>query len=93
MGGVVRPGQCRRTTSKIKGDLWGLYKGLDGGGRVAVTTEQQVPRRGGQAAFSDEGKGEPGTVVTGPVLSELNVVTAVRFGQIRDDRPALRRLA
>ena len=43
-----------------RGDLWELYKGLDGGSRVAMTTQQKVPGRG-QAVFSDEGKREPGT--------------------------------
>ena len=29
-----------------RGDLWELYKGLDGGSRVAMTTQQKVPERG-----------------------------------------------
>jgi len=55
-----------------RGDLWELDKGLDGGSRVAMTTQQKVPKRG-EAVFSDEGKGEPGTVTAGPVLSELRI--------------------
>jgi alpha-mannosidase len=55
-----------------RGDLWELYKGLDGGSRVAMTTKQKVPRRG-DAAFSDEGHEKPGTVISGPVLSEFRV--------------------
>ena len=45
-----------------------------------MTTKQQVPGRG-QAAFSDEGKGEPGTVVTGPVFSELRVARPFGSGR------------
>jgi len=55
-----------------RGDLWELYKGLDGGSRIAMTTQQKVPKRG-EAVFSDEGKGEPGTVIAGPVLSEFRI--------------------
>ena len=63
-----------------RGDLWELYKGLDGGSRVAMTTQQKVPRRG-QAVFSDEGKREPGTVITGPVFSELRVARPFGSGR------------
>jgi alpha-mannosidase len=63
-----------------KGDLWELYKGLDGGSRVAMTTRQQVPKRGVDA-FSDEGKGEPGTLVTGPVFTELRVARPFGSGR------------
>jgi alpha-mannosidase len=68
------------TRQQDRGDLWELYKGLDGGSRVAMTTRQNVPRRG-QAAFSDEGKGEPGTVLTGPVFSELRVARLFGSGR------------
>ena len=63
-----------------RGDLWELYKGLDGGSRVAMTTQQKVPARG-RAAFSDEGKGDPGTVVAGPVFSELRVMRPFGSGR------------
>ena len=63
-----------------RGDLWELYKGLDGGSRVAMTTKQQVPRRG-QAVFSNEGKGEPGTVINGSVFSELRVARPFGSGR------------
>ncbi len=63
-----------------RGDLWELYKGLDGGSRVAMTTQQKVPARG-KAVFSDEGKGEPGTIVSGPVFSELRVARAFDSGR------------
>jgi alpha-mannosidase len=63
-----------------KGDLWELYKGLEGGSRVAMTTRQKVPQRGVDA-FNDEGKGEPGTVATGPVFSELRVARPFGSGR------------
>ena len=43
------------TRQQDRGDLWELYRGLDGGSRIAMTTKQPVPKRG-EAAFSDEGK-------------------------------------
>jgi alpha-mannosidase len=55
-----------------RGDLWELYKGLDGGSRVAMTTRQQVPRRG-EAVLSNDGKAEPATRLDGPVFSEYRV--------------------
>ena len=63
-----------------RGDLWELNRGLDGGSRIAMTTRQPVPERG-QAAFSDEGKGNPGTVRTGPVFSEFQVERAFGPGK------------
>jgi alpha-mannosidase len=63
-----------------RGDLWELYRGLDGGSRIAMTTKQPVPKRG-QAAFSDEGKGEPGKVRTGPVFSEFEVARSFGPGR------------
>ena len=55
-----------------RGDLWELYRGLDGGSKIAMTTRQEVPKAG-QARFSNEFKGEPGTLSTGPVFSEFRV--------------------
>jgi alpha-mannosidase len=63
-----------------RGDLWELYKGLDGGSRVAMTTRQAVPKRG-EAAFSDEGKSEPGSFTSGPVLSEFRLTRAFGSGR------------
>ena len=63
-----------------RGDLWELNRGLDGGSRIAMTTKQPVPKRG-QAAFSDEGKGQPGTVRTGPVFAEFQVERAFGPGK------------
>jgi len=63
-----------------RGDLWELYRGLDGGSRIAMTSRQPVPKRG-EAVFSDEGKGESGTIRTGPVLSELRVARPFGSGR------------
>jgi len=63
-----------------RGDLWELYKGLDGGSRVAMTTKQPVPKRG-EAVFSDEGKSEPGMLRSGPVLSEFRVARPFASGR------------
>ena len=54
------------------GDLWELYQSLDGGSRIAMKRPQPVPKPG-KARFSNEFKGEPGTVLTGPVVSEFSV--------------------
>jgi alpha-mannosidase len=53
------------------GDLWELYRGLDGGSKIAMTTRQEVPRTG-QAQFSNEFKGKPGPLKVGPVFSEFH---------------------
>jgi alpha-mannosidase len=63
-----------------RGDLWELDRGLDGGSRIAMTNRQPVPKRG-EAVFSDEGKKEPGTVRTGPVLSELRIARPFGSGR------------
>jgi len=54
------------------GDLWELYRPLDGGSRVAMKEPQPVPKRG-EATFSSEGATEPGSIVAGSVFSELSV--------------------
>ncbi|MGC8641033.1 MAG: alpha-mannosidase [Isosphaeraceae bacterium] len=54
------------------GDLWELYRGLDGGSKIAMTTRQEVPKTG-QAKFSNEFKDKPGTLQVGPVFSEFHV--------------------
>ncbi|MHB9133822.1 MAG: alpha-mannosidase [Armatimonadota bacterium] len=54
------------------GDLWELYRPLDGGSRIAMT-ERHDPPQPGQATFSTDQAGEPGTVARGPVLSEFTV--------------------
>jgi alpha-mannosidase len=56
-----------------KGDFWELYRGLDGGSKIAMTTRQAVPPKG-EAKLSDESAGDPGTIVGGPVFSEFRVV-------------------
>ena len=72
------------------GDLWELYRGLDGGSKIAITNGQEVPRSG-QARFSDEFKGQPGSLRTGPVYPEFHVVHP--FDTVRDDRADLCRSA
>jgi alpha-mannosidase len=84
----VRPGDWDVLAGRVnvvarqqdRGDLWELSRGLDGGNRIAMTTRQPVPKRG-QAAFSDEGKGEPGTLRAGRVLSEFQIARAFGPGR------------
>lgn len=54
------------------GDLWELYRPLDGGSRIAMTNKQPVPQPG-KAIFSGDFTAKPGTTVAGPVLSEFSV--------------------
>ena len=63
-----------------RGDLWELYKGLDGGSRVAMTTQQHVPERG-KAIYSDQEKGVSGRVIHGPVFSEFAVARSFDSGR------------
>jgi|ETNmetMinimDraft_26_1059896.scaffolds.fasta_scaffold00693_4 alpha-mannosidase len=55
------------------GDFWELYKPLDGGSRIAMTDRQPVPQPGEETKFSNEEVGDPGSVITGPVFSEIKV--------------------
>jgi alpha-mannosidase len=55
-----------------KGDLWELYRGLDGGSHIAMTNQQAVPKPG-QALFSNEEPAKTGTTRRGPVFSEFSV--------------------
>jgi alpha-mannosidase len=55
-----------------RGDLWELYRGLNGGSKIAMTNRQEVPRSG-QAKFSHEYKRDPGKWRIGPVYSEFEV--------------------
>jgi alpha-mannosidase len=64
-----------------RGDLWELYRGLDGGSKIAMTTHQAVPAPG-QARFSNEFKREPGTLRIGPVFSEFHVSHPFDSGEI-----------
>ncbi|QEH33435.1 Mannosylglycerate hydrolase [Aquisphaera giovannonii] len=63
-----------------RGDVWELYRGLDGGSNVALSNKQPVPPRG-EAKYSDDEKGTPATVVTGPVYSEYRVAHPFAGGQ------------
>ena len=60
------------------GDLWELYRPLDGGSRIAMTAEHPLPPRG-EAVYSDEQTQEPGHGFAGPVVSEFTV--AHDFGE------------
>jgi alpha-mannosidase len=55
-----------------RGDLWELYRTLDGGSRIAMKT-QHPPPQPGKALFSTEQAGPRGTVSRGPVFSEFKV--------------------
>jgi alpha-mannosidase len=54
-----------------KGDLWELYRGLDGGSHIAMTNQQALPQSG-QAQFSTDETGK-GQLLRGPVFSEFEV--------------------
>ncbi len=56
-----------------KGDLWELYRGLNGGSYIAMTNQQPVPKAG-TALLSSEFSGKtPGSIRRGPVLSEFSL--------------------
>ncbi len=55
-----------------RGDLWELYRGLDGGSYIAMTNQQRVAKPG-SAQFSNEYNGTNGVVHTGFVFSEFTV--------------------
>jgi alpha-mannosidase len=55
-----------------KGDLWELYRGLDGASYIAMTNQQAVPKTG-QAQFSTDDAGGHGQVFQGPVFSQFAV--------------------
>lgn len=55
------------------GDLWELYRGLDGGSSVAMTNVQPVPGAG-SAILSNQSKSvDPAVVLDGPVFREFKV--------------------
>jgi alpha-mannosidase len=53
-----------------RGDLWELYRGLDGGSYIAMTNQQAVPTAE-EALLSSDARGTKGTLRTGPVFSEV----------------------
>lgn len=55
-----------------RGDVWEVYKGLDGGSRIAMTAKQPMPKRGTDK-FSDEFSDKPGAEAKGPVYSQFTV--------------------
>jgi len=56
-----------------KGDLWELYRGLDGASHVAMTNRQPVPTAEGETVLSTSFSKEPGVIRRGPVISEFKV--------------------
>jgi alpha-mannosidase len=63
-----------------KGDLWELYRGLDGGSHIAVTNQQPVPKTG-EALFSSAFGGAQGTFHRGRVYSEFAVAHPLANGE------------
>lgn len=60
------------TREQDKGDLWELYRGLNGASHIAMTNQQAVPKPGG-AQFSSDFQGTNGIVRHGPIVSEFTV--------------------
>lgn len=54
------------------GDLWELYRPLDGGSRIAMKEQHGAPVPG-EAAFSNDQTSQSASVTTGPVVSEFTV--------------------
>jgi alpha-mannosidase len=55
-----------------KGDLWELYRGLDGGSKFAGKQKQPVPHDG-DAKLSTQFRGSSGTFRKGPVFAEFQI--------------------
>ena len=55
-----------------RGDLWELYRALDGGSRIAMK-ERHEPPMAGTARLSTDQTDQPGKVIRGPVFSEFSV--------------------
>jgi alpha-mannosidase len=62
-----------------RGDLWELYKGLDGASHIAMTDKQPVPDAK-TAKLSTALAGKPGTIVTGPLFTEFTVAHPLDTG-------------
>jgi alpha-mannosidase len=56
-----------------KGDLWELYRGLDGASHVAMTNRQPVPVAEGETVLSSGFGKDPGVIRRGLVVSEFEV--------------------
>ncbi len=54
------------------GDLWELYRPLDGGSNIAMTIRHDPPQQG-TATFSTGQTAGPGTLTRGPVFAEFTV--------------------
>jgi alpha-mannosidase len=61
------------------GDLWELYRGLDGGSKIAMTRKQPIPKPGA-ATFSSEFRAQHATLVKGPVFQEFLVAHPLGSG-------------
>src|SRR3990172_1463901 len=55
-----------------RGDLWELYRALDGGSRIAMQ-ERHEPPQPGKAVFSTDQVDLSGRIKRGPVFSEFTV--------------------
>ena len=77
----ARLASCRG--SKIEAISGSCTAGLDGGSKIAMTTRQDVPKAG-QARFSNEFKGDSGTLTTGPVYSEFRVAHPFDSGKFEE---------
>jgi alpha-mannosidase len=64
-----------------KGDLWELYRGLDGGSRIAMTGKQPVPIAGPTTKLSTEFHATPGNVRIGPIYSDFSVAHPLDDGK------------
>ncbi len=64
-----------------KGDLWEPYHGLDGGSRVAMTTQEAVPTAATPTAvLSDAAPAPGGALVAGPVVTEFRLARPLDNG-------------
>jgi alpha-mannosidase len=64
-----------------KGDLWELYRGLDGGSKIAMTTKQAVPDTKTAVLSDAEGGTAPGPAALGPVFSEFRATHSMGSGR------------
>jgi alpha-mannosidase len=62
------------------GDVWELYRGLDGGSRIAMTGKQPLPKIGTDK-FSTDSTDKPAVVTRGPIYSEFTVSHPFDAGQ------------
>jgi alpha-mannosidase len=68
---LARPGNVV-AVEPDHGDVWELYHNLDGTQQLIMTRPLPAPRTG-EAHFSNERPGSPGTALRGPVFSQIEV--------------------